>query len=243
MTAPAPQVGEAPRAVVLVHGIGMSHRCFARLERLLSRTVPVITVDLPGFGRAKSPRRRLGIEGLAAALGAALDRLGITECDVVGHSMGTQVAVELARGRGRDRAAVRVESVVLIGPVVDDQRPTLTRQLGALLRDVMVESPRMNAIVLSDYLRSMPQYLRELRPMRDYPMLTRVAELTVPVLVMRGSRDVVARHDWATRVTDAARHGRLAEPQGPHHAQDHSPESVATAIAGFLGADAGERQR
>jgi pimeloyl-ACP methyl ester carboxylesterase len=92
----------------------------------------------------------------------------------------------------------------------------------------------MNAVVATDYLRSIPQFLRELQPMLRYPTLRRVAELAVPVLVVRGTRDPIARRDWAQRVIHAAERGALVEAAGPHHVQQHAPEDVAAAIVGFI---------
>jgi pimeloyl-ACP methyl ester carboxylesterase len=223
-------------AVVCVPGIGMSSRSFRRLEARLSAWSRVLAVDLPGFGGTRSPRRRLGVAGHADAVAALLSAEGLTRCTLVGQSMGTQVAIELAHRHPR-----LVESLVLIGPVVDDHRPGAVKQLAALLRDSAHESPRMNAVVLTDYLRSMPQYLREFRPMLGYPTRARLAQLTVPVLVVRGSTDRIARHDWAMRVTDAAARGTLVEPHGPHHVQEHAPAAVAAAITRFHTAQARER--
>ena len=87
---------------------------------------------------------------------------------------------------------------------------------------------------MTDYLRSIPQFLRELRPMLRYPTLRRIAELATPVLVVRGTRDPIARRDWVQRVTRAARQGALVEAAGPHHVQQHAPEDVAAAIVGFI---------
>jgi pimeloyl-ACP methyl ester carboxylesterase len=220
----APDAQGAP-SVVFVHGIGMSHRSFSHVGRPLAGSHRLVAVDLPGFGGTPSPGRRLGIEGHAAVLAAALERLGLAGCSVVGQSMGTQIAVELARTRPE-----LVSSLVLIGPVVDDRRATVVHQMAALLRDTLRETPRMNAVVIGDYLRGIPQYLRELGPMLDYPTLPRVAELDVPVLVVRGTRDPIARAAWARRVTDAARHGTLAEVGGAHHVQERSPAEVAALI-------------
>src|SRR4051794_8431531 len=60
---------------VLVHGLGMSHRYLARLHASLARAGTVHSVDLPGFGGLRRPRRALPVEDLAIALAAALDRL------------------------------------------------------------------------------------------------------------------------------------------------------------------------
>jgi len=76
-----------PPTIVFVHGIGMSHRSFMRVGARLARSYRTVTVDLPGFGGTRSPRRPLGVEGHAAALAAALERLHIRAAAVVGQSM------------------------------------------------------------------------------------------------------------------------------------------------------------
>lgn len=214
--------------VVLVHGIGMSHRSFARSQRALSRAHRTVAVDLPGFGGLSSVGRRLEIAELADVVMRAVRSRGIHESVLVGQSMGAQVVVEAAL-----RHPDEVLSVVLVGPVVDDRRASLVRLALALARDGLVEDVRMNAVLLTDYLRSVRQYLRELRPMLRYPMRHAVAALRVPVLVVRGTRDPIARSDWAARLIRSARRGALVELYGAHHVQEHQPVAFAELVDEF----------
>jgi pimeloyl-ACP methyl ester carboxylesterase len=228
-TAPAGRVRDAfAPTIVLVHGIGMSHRSFRRVQAQLSRTHRTVSVDLPGFGGLPSAHRRFEEHEYADLVVRAVTARGAGDLVVLGQSMGSQIAVEAAL-----RHPDVVSSVVLVGPVVDDRRRSLVRLAAALGVDVLVEGVRMNAIVLSDYLRSMPQYLREVRPMRDFRMLDGVRALTVPVLVIRGAQDPVAKHDWVTRLTAAAARGALVELPGPHHVQEHQPVAVARLVDEF----------
>ena len=89
----------APLPVVLVHGIGMSHRYFARLQALFARSRDVYALDLPGFGRFGRPRGPLPPERMAALIGDVLAKMGVLRAVLVGHSMGAQWVVELARQR------------------------------------------------------------------------------------------------------------------------------------------------
>lgn len=214
--------------VLLVHGIGMSHRSFARSQRALARTHRTVAVDLPGFGGLPAAGRRLDVEELADLAVRAVQTRGAGELVVVGQSMGSQIAVEAARLHPDT-----VSSVVLVGPVVDDRRRTLLRQAVDLGRDSFAEGPRMNAVVFTDYLRSVRQYVRELGPMLRYPTLERVAGLDVPVLVVRGDRDPIARHTWAARVAAHARRGAFVELPGAHHVQEHRPVAFADLVAEF----------
>ena len=108
--APAGRVrADLAPTVVLVHGIGMSHRSFRRVQAALSRTHRTVAVDLPGFGGQPYAGRRLEEHEYADLV-------------VLGQSMGAQVAVEAGL-----RHPDVVTSVVLVGPVVDDRRRSLVR--------------------------------------------------------------------------------------------------------------------
>jgi pimeloyl-ACP methyl ester carboxylesterase len=237
--APAGEVRDVRRTVlVLVHGIGMSHRTFTRVQAVLSRRHRTIAVDLPGFGGTRDPGRALQLADYARLILRVLRDRGVRDCVVLGQSMGAQVAVESAH-HGSDI----VRSVVLVGPVVDDARRTIAHLGAELLADNVVESPRMNGVVLTDYARSLRHYFRQLAPMLRYPIRDRVAALDVPVLVVRGSRDPIARRDWVERLVGDARRGTLVELPGAHHVQEHQPAAVARVVEEFLRSSARDGSR
>src|SRR4051794_30941443 len=128
------RVGGRGRPVVLVHGLGVSSRYFVPLAERLVRRYAVLAPDLPGYGRSGTPDRALGIEALAEALRAWLDRAELPTASLVGNSVGCQVAVELAA-----RSPERVERLVLVGPTMDPSAPTLLRQSVRLARDLVHE--------------------------------------------------------------------------------------------------------
>jgi pimeloyl-ACP methyl ester carboxylesterase len=214
--------------VVLVHGIGMSHRSFRRTQRALAVTHRTVSVDLPGFGGLPGAGRRLEIEELADLVVRAVRSGGAGPFVLVGQSMGTQIVAEAAR-----RFPDLVESVVLIGPVIAEGRRSALVQTMDLLRDCTLEGVRMNGVVFTDYLRSLPQYLRELRPMLRYPLEDTLPHVEQPVLVVRGAEDPVARHDWSARVAAAAPRGAFVELPGPHHVQEHQPVAFARLVGEF----------
>jgi pimeloyl-ACP methyl ester carboxylesterase len=214
--------------VVLVHGIGMSHRSFRRTQAALAATHRTISVDLPGFGGLPGAGRRLQIEELADLVVRAVRSRGTGPLVLVGQSMGTQVVAEAAR-----RHPGSVASVVLIGPVVVEGRRHAVLQALDLARDCLVEGLRMNGVVTTDYLRSIPQYLRELGPMLRHRLEDTLPQIDRPVLVVRGSRDPIARRDWATRLAAAAPRGEFVELPGPHHVQEHQPVAFARTVDEF----------
>ena len=226
----------ATPAVVLIHGIGASHRYLQRLHGLLSGSMDTFSIDLPGFGATPRPRHTLSVAEQATYVLGALEQLGVLEFVVVGHSMGTQFAVEAAR-----QQPSRIPHVVLMGPVVNDQRCTVAQQALALGRDCLFfESPSSNALVFTDYLRCGPDwYLKNLRVMMDYRIEERIAGVTAPVLVMRGANDPVAPRDWCRRLAARATTAQFLEIEGTGHVVQHNRAvEVAESILAFAGISA-----
>ncbi|TDL45317.1 alpha/beta fold hydrolase [Microbacterium oleivorans] len=221
------------RTILLVHGIGMSHRYLRRLHTELARTESVVSIDLPGFGGTPKPGEDLDVPAMAAAIAGLLDRLGLQDVVAVGHSMGSQWVVELAIQRPD-----LITHVVAMGPVVDDRHRTAFAQARALALDTFGETPRANWLVLSDYVRcGIPWYTRQLRHMLAYPLEDRVRLLSLPLLVLRGARDPVAGGAWCRRLAAAAPDAAVAEiPGGFHVVQDRAPRDAADAITAFVAA-------
>ena len=83
-------------AVVFLHGAGMDHSVWALLARAFSHNgFGVLAPDLPGHGRSAGPALS-SIAALADWTAALIDAAGINAARVIGHSMGSLVALEMA---------------------------------------------------------------------------------------------------------------------------------------------------
>ena len=71
-------------------------------------------IDLPGFGATPRPGNQLSIADHARYILGAMEQLDVPELVLVGHSMGTQLAMEAAL-----QEPEQISNVVLMGPVVD----------------------------------------------------------------------------------------------------------------------------
>ncbi|MDA2807726.1 alpha/beta fold hydrolase [Nocardiopsis sp. LSu2-4] len=101
---------DAP-ALVLIHGLAGSARWWDPLVPRLAGSHRVIRVDLLGHGRSAKPTGGgYSVPEQARRVGEVLDRLGVEEAVVVGHSTGGSVATALAERRGD-----LVGGLVLIG--------------------------------------------------------------------------------------------------------------------------------
>jgi pimeloyl-ACP methyl ester carboxylesterase len=119
--------------------------------------------------------------------------------------------------------------VALLSPTADDRARSALAQAARLLLDAFTEPPRTTAIVVTDYLRFGPRrFLSTLRSMLDDRIEDRIARIPGPVLVVRGTRDVLAPRRWAAALAGRAAVGRLAEVAGAGHVvQDAAPQQVA----------------
>jgi pimeloyl-ACP methyl ester carboxylesterase len=200
-------------AHVFVPGLGLDERSSADLREL----VPAEVICLPGMGLAAPVP---SIDVLAARL---LDALVDGPIVLTGHSQSCQVVAAAAA------LDPRVVALVLLGPTTD---PRLRSGLGLVrqwLRTAVHEPVRAVPVVLAQWWRTGPRSMLALwRTAAPDPIERRLAEVRVPVVVLRGTRDRLCPHDWATRVAAAAPRGRLVEiPDAAHMTPQTHPDDVA----------------
>jgi pimeloyl-ACP methyl ester carboxylesterase len=105
------ETGTGP-AVLMVHGLNGFKEGWGPLPGALAAAgMRVVAVDLPGFGASPRAAGRTSPGSLAGVLAPLVDRLAPVA--LVAHSLGTQVAMLLARDRP---GAVR--ALALLGPAV-----------------------------------------------------------------------------------------------------------------------------
>ncbi|NUU17574.1 alpha/beta hydrolase [Cellulomonas humilata] len=231
--------GDRGRPVfVLVHGLGMSHRYLARLQRELAPCGTTHCIDLPGFGGTRRPGEAMSIAVAATLLGATLDLLGVHSAVLVGHSMGAQFVSELAVQR-----PPLASHLVLIGPAADPRRARRLLLALDLARDALREPLSGNALTTADYVRCGPRwYLMELAVMLAFRTDARVRHVQVPTLVIRGGDDPIARERWCTDLSDVAGRGSLVQIPGHRHLVQHSAaERTAAAVLQLVRADSSAR--
>ncbi len=95
---------------VLVHGAGMDATVWNLQTRYLgARGVRAVAVDLPGHGSTPGPVID-SVEAMGTFLVAYIDALDVGPVTVIGHSMGTFIAMEAAASRPD-----LIDAVVLMG--------------------------------------------------------------------------------------------------------------------------------
>lgn len=98
------------RLAVFVHGAGLDHTVWAWQSRWLAfRGWNVLALDLPGHGRSAGPPLT-DIRAMAEWLIAVISAAGAAAATVIGHSMGSLVALDAAA-----LVPSRIDGLVLIG--------------------------------------------------------------------------------------------------------------------------------
>ena len=100
-------------AVVFIHGAENDHSVWTLQSRWFAHHgFAVLAVDLPGHGRSEGPLLP-SVEAQADWIVALLDAAGVQAAALVGHSMGSLIALDAA-----SRFPERVSQIVLIGTAV-----------------------------------------------------------------------------------------------------------------------------
>jgi uncharacterized protein (TIGR04551 family) len=116
------EAGSGP-AVVLIHGFGASLDNWAGVIPDVAAHHRVIAVDLKGFGWTSRPDGDYGPAAQAQLVWHVLDKLGVADVALVGHSWGTSVALAMAVAHPE-----RTRRLALFDAYVyDDQVPSFFR--------------------------------------------------------------------------------------------------------------------
>lgn len=243
----------AGRPLVLLHGLGASGEDWEFVRpRLAAAGHRLIVPDLSGFGRSR-PARRFGVVNMAADVWALLDRLGVGQFDLVGHSMGGAVAQQMALDQPQ-----RVERLALADTVPSFRTDTVGRKLLFATRYSVMAllGPRRLARKIALQLFPLPgqdalrertvrrgqandrsTYLKTIRALVSWSVLERLDEFQMPVLVMVAEHDyfpVADAEDFASMLPSA----RLKVFAGAHHALPlEVPEEFSAELLDFLQAE------
>ena len=99
----------AGEPLLLIAGFACDHTNWRKLVPLLASSYRLITFDNRGVGQSSSPTTPYTIGQMAEDTIGFLDAIGLDSVHVAGHSMGGQIALELALS-----SPTRVKSLILL---------------------------------------------------------------------------------------------------------------------------------
>lgn len=247
------RLGATLPVVVFIHGAQQDHSCWALQSRWFAHHgYAVLAPDLPGHGRSGGEPLP-SIEALADWIVAVLDALGIARAAVVGHSMGSLVALELAVRHGGRIAKAALLGTALpmpVSPVLLDASRDDEAKAVAMINAFSYSAAGQlggNTVPGLWLLGVNKRLMERQRPgvfhvdmnacnayQRTPQSLTGIA---APVLIVAGSQDRMTQAKAAKAVHDAIPGACLVNIEGSGHAlMAERPDAVLDALRKFLSA-------
>ncbi len=221
---------QARESFVLVAGIGVAATYFELLAPALAQRGRVFALDLPGFAGMPAPAASPSVGLFARQVDAVIDRLGLDDPVLIGHSFGAQVVAEVLAGRGG------LTRAVLVGPVVDDRERSAPRQAVRFVQSAVHEPPHLALLAASAYLLCGIRYfVRVLPHMLGYPLADRLRCASARVLLVRGTRDRSSPRAFHSRLVAATGAAWRWEIDGAAHSVINADAlGVASLVSDFV---------
>ncbi len=234
--------------LVLLHGLGGSINDWEFQIPVFAEHYRVIAPDLRGFGDTARGRRSSSVPRFAADIHGFLQVLGISDCLLIGHSMGGAVALQYTLEHPASvHRLVIANSVPSFQPrswrhVVEFSYRVAVMGLLGPARLSTISAHRMfpndaveRAKVIERGSRnSRRSYLTALTSLARWSVIDRLAELTMPVLVVASEHDYFG-HDETVKFAHALPRARLHQFNGAHHGlPSEFPDAFNAVVMRFL---------
>lgn len=235
----APHRGH-PWSALLIHGAGSTHRDWPAQLRRLPDTA-VYALDLPGHGRSTAPTLPT-IAAYAHTLLTAVSQLACPPPLLIGHSMGSAIALEMALQADEGRIA----GMVLIGagahlPVADALLNGLQHDFAAttanLARYFWPKGTPESIIARSrDNLRQNPPetVYADFRACQQFDIRPQLPQVRVPSLIIGSPTDKMTPFALSEYLAAHLPQAQLLSlPQAGHMMHLERGAEVATAVSQF----------
>ena len=238
-------------SVVFIHGAGMDHTVWTLPARYFARhRFNVIAVDLPGHGKSRGEPLP-SIEAMADWIAAVLRRRDLDEAAVVGHSMGSLVALATAARHPRQTRALALLGTSIPMPVTDqllhaakknshdaiDMANTWSHSPAAQLGGNNVPGMWMTGGGQRLLERAGKDvFFTDLNACNEFTGGLELAKVVqCPTLVIIGAKDAMTSPVQARTVVDAIDASRTVILEGCGHAMlSEKPDEVLDALIGIV---------
>jgi pimeloyl-ACP methyl ester carboxylesterase len=246
------EIDPTRQSVVFIHGAGFDHSVWTLFARHFSRhNWNVLAIDLPGHGRSEGDSLT-SIEAMATWIIAVIDSCGIAQSALVGHSMGSLIALETGA-----RLGTRASRVVLIGsispmpvsdPILDatankpNTAHSMLTSFSFSKNNLMGGNPNPGMWMVSDSMRRYEDEQQaalelDMRACNQYQRgLEAAGEITAPTLMLHGDADRLTPLKATQPLLKALIQGRLdVVPGSGHSLMVEDPNHVLDQLKLHLG--------
>ena len=237
--------------VLLLHGLGMNRRVWDGIGELADR-FSLIACDLPGFGETPTPSAPYGIEDLADAIAAVLQRENIGRAHVVGHDLGGMLAQHLA---AHEPAMVNRLVLCATTPTFNNDDKAVWRQHAALSRlagagtvgrllepawftpGFLARAPANLGAMRDSFAGCPPEGLAlACEALATADLIDLAGEIYAQTLVIGGEHDTMAFREAADWLAQSIAGAKLAiVPHAAHAIPLEQPNWLTDVLRDFLG--------
>jgi pimeloyl-ACP methyl ester carboxylesterase len=238
--------------VILLHGWLGSWSYWLDTMEALGHKYRMYALDFWGFGDSGKRRERYLISDFVELVDQFMERLGIVQAPVVGHSMGGTVALSLALSH-----PARVHKVAVVGsPVVGESLNILLRLAGhswiaymvwhmptTLRLGIKLFSPKVTRewrkwydMQVEDLSRTtLEAFFTSIASLREVDLRPRLPVLRLPVMSVNGVGDNVVNPDQAVLIGRYIPGARIEMmPYSRHFPMLDEPEAFNHRLDSFL---------
>ncbi len=243
-------------SAVFIHGAQNDHSVWILQTRYFAHHgFNVLALDLPGHGRSKGACIET-IEALADWTLAVLDAAGVTSALLIGHSMGSLIALEASH-----RAPHRVSRLALLGSTypmkvsetlletAKTDEPAAIDMVNIWSHSSMVQKPSCPGpgFYAMGGARRLKQRISQINPAQvfytDFFACNAYANgeiaaraVTCPTLFIFGLRDMMTPAKSTRLLTSAIGHGKVVQVDSGHELMAEQPDAVLDALFAFAAA-------
>ena len=243
--------------LLLIAGFACDHTNWSQMIPLLASRYRVIVFDNRGVGQTSAPGTPYSIRQMAEDAAGLLDAIGLSCVHVAGHSMGGQIAQELALAHPE-----RVTTLTLLASCakLDERGKAVIESWGELPRLVdAVTGLRLSfpwiytshfyatpgaieRVIEEVFSNSFPPsplgIYQQSRAITSCDTSTRLDGIKCPTLVVVGNEDILSRLSLSEQLVQGIRGAELVVlEKGGHGLPTESPEATAAVLLGFLSRD------
>jgi len=236
--------------MVFVHGAGLDHSLFGLQSRYFGyHGWNVLALDLPAHGRSDGPPLS-SVEGMADWIFEVLNNLKIQRASIVGHSLGSLIALECAAKRPE-----RIERIALIGTAFpmkvgeafmeaarNNEQAAFDMETiwGHAAQVPLGGNPNPGMWMYGDTLARLARLgpgvlYNDLKACNDYAAgLQSAARVKCPALMILGKRDVMTPTRAAKELGTALKAKTAIIDFSGHSLMAEAPDATLDALIGFF---------
>jgi len=241
--------GSSENTLLLLHGLGASAERWENVIPLFAKKFRVVVPDLIGFGYSDKPMVDYTTDYFAEFVSKFVNRLGIKELNIIGSSLGGEIAAESIINHD-----VNVTRLVLVSPsgTMKHSTPALNAYISAALYpnnesalsafQVMSGGKKIDEKIVSGFVERMKlpnakmAFMSTLLGLSNSKVVTEKLQLiTIPTLIVWGENDPVIPIEYAQSFVSAINDCRFYKMIGCSHTPYvENPKSFFQIVSDFL---------